>query len=79
MNLEQIRIKYRIMWEQAEPGSVQEAALVAIIEALYETDSLLNAKNTLHAYEIMSSPGEVREAYRSARLELERAMRESEM
>ena len=77
--LEQLRTKYQVKWEQAEPGSVQEAALVAITGALYETENVLDAKNTLHAYEIMSSPGEAREAYRSARLELERAMRESEM
>ena len=77
--LEQLRTKYQVKWEQAEPGSVLEGIYEAIIKALYETDSLLNAKNTLHAYEIMSSPGEAREAYRSARLELERAMRESEM
>lgn len=77
--LQQLRTKYQIMWEQAEPGSVQEVAYVAIIGALYDAKILLDAKNNLHVLELMSTPGIVQNEYRSARLELERAMRESEM
>ena len=73
MNLEQARAHYQHLWETALPGSVAEGAYGAIIGAL-DAKTLLDAKNNLHVYELMSTPGEAQNLYHDARMELEREL-----